>query len=557
VAGGSAILAIKIIADANSAIKEFDKLGKKTGGFEAAIGAAAIPAATVVTGLGAMTVAAAKDAGEQAKLAKVYENATGSTEDYSGAINEAVQAGRAKAFTDTAVRNALAPLVTATGDAEEANKLLGPALDIARLAGVDAATAAEALAKAHEGQNRQLQALIPGMERVKDPTEQIAIATALAAGAAETYAASAPGQLLAVSDAYLELGETIGSTFLPVLQTLTDLAQASAGFLREHMDIVQPLAVFFGVLAGAILAVNVAMGILALLTSPVSLFILAILAIGAGLIMLYQRSQLFRDIISTVFDIGAKVVGTMGDAIVILGGVAQTVFDAIDLVVTTSIDAMQAIFAGILSFLTPPFEGFQTVAEGVFSAVSTAVGTAIDAIALIFAGILAWLRVPFESFQTIAETVWSAVQTAASTAIGAISTIFSTVQAMLTGPFEAFQTVVQGVFDAIVGIARTAIGIIEGIIQGISDAIKTVSDAVDAINPLALPPPSAGGGGGSVSAMGARSTALSRGRAAEGGGGNMTVNVYGGDPWRIEQAVKRGFRGWTNNSGGNAPTREY
>jgi phage-related protein len=557
VAGGSAILAIKIIADASGAIKELGETSKATEDFEKGIKGLAVPAAGVAGALGAMTIAAAEDARQQAALKRVYANATGTTDDYSSAIDSAVKAGEAKAFTDNEIRAALVPLITATGDAEEANKLLGPALDIARLAGVDAETAASALAKAHEGQAASLGRLLPGLDKGASASDTISNATKLAAGAAADYAASGPGQIAMVGVAYGELGDAIGTLFLPVLSEVTRLLQEAARWLQANMDIVGPLAVVFGALALAVLGVNLALAAFALLSSPITLLVLGIGAIIAGLVLLWQRSSLFRDIVQTAFDVGAKVVGTMGDAIVILGGVAQRVFDGIGLVVGSVIGVIQGIFAGILAWMQDPFISFQEIAETVFGVVGTVVSTVIGAVQLIFAGILAWLRVPFESFQTIAETVWSAVQTAASTAIGAISTIFSTVQAMLTGPFEAFQTVVQGVFDAIVGIARTAIGIIEGIIQGISDAIKTVSDAVDAINPLALPPPSAGGGGGSVSAMGARSTALSRGRAAEGGGGNMTVNVYGGDPWRIEQAVKRGFRGWTNNSGGNAPTREY
>jgi hypothetical protein len=546
-AGGSAILAIKIIADASGAIRELDKVGKKTGGFTDAVGAAAVPAATIVAGLGAMTVAAAKDAAEQQQLAKVYETATGSTDDYSAAIDAAVKAGRDKAFTDTDVRKGLAPLVTATGDAAKANELLGPAMDIARLAGVDLETASNALAKAHEGQSRQLLALIPGMEKVKDPMEQIAIATGLAAGQADTYAATAPGQLLAVGDAYLELGETIGSTFLPVLQTLTDLAQSAAGFLRQHMDIVQPLAVLFGVLAVAVLAVNVAMGALALLSSPVTLFILGILAIGAGLVMLYQRSELFRNIVDAVFNIAADLVGVLRDRVIDLGNIVGAVFGGIQTVVQSVIAVIAAIFAGVQFMLSHPFEAFQNIAEGVFTAIQTAVGTAIDAIALIFTTILGFLRQPFEDFQVIAETVWTAVQTAATTAIDAIALIFSGVQEMLSGPFEAFQGVVETVFEAVKRIAQGAVDFINGILSGISDAIKTVSDAVDAINPLAAPP---GGGAAAtprIAAFGLGRTA----RSAGGGGGGTTVNlnIQSADPTQVVRALRR----WAHANGGASP----
>jgi ElaB/YqjD/DUF883 family membrane-anchored ribosome-binding protein len=543
---GSAILAIKIIADAQGAIKEFDKLGRKTGGFEDAIGAAAIPAATIVTGLGAMTAAAAKDAGEQAKLQKIYETATGSTEDYSGAIDEAVKAGRAKAFTDTDVRKALQPLVIATGDAAKANEQLGPAMDIARLAGVDLEVAADALAKAHEGSARQLMALIPGLEKTKDPMDAVAQATALAAGQAETYAASAPGQLLAVSDAFLELGESIGSTFLPVLSTLTELASAAAGFLRQNMDVVQPLAVLFGILAVAILAVNGAMIVLGLLSSPVTLFIVGLLAIGAGLVMLYQRSQLFRDIVETVFNVGSAVVRTMGDAIVILGGVAQRVFDGIALVVGSVIDVIKGIFAGILAWMQDPFITFQEIAEGVFGAVQFVVEGVIGAVKLIFAGILAFFRQPFEDFQTIAETVFGVVQKAVETAIAAIALIFSKVQEMLEAPWKAFEETIRRIMETVKGIVQGAVDFINGILKGISDAVAGVAKTVDDINPFAVMPPAAGGTRSAFVPLGRSARGLG---GASGGGSVVNVNVQSADPQEVMRAIRR----WSRNNGGSGP----
>jgi hypothetical protein len=492
-----------------------------------------------------MTVAAAKDASEQAQLAKVYENATGSTEDYSAAIDAAVKAGRDKAFTDTDVRKGLAPLVTATGDAAKANELLGPAMDIARLAGVDLETAASALAKAHEGQSRQLLALIPGMEKVKDPTEQMAIATALAAGAAETYAATAPGQLLEVTDAYLELGESIGVTFLPLLKTMTDLLRDAAVFLREHMDVVQPLAVVFGILAVAILAVNVALGILALLASPVVLVALAIAGVIAGIVLLYQNSQTFRDIVAAAFKVAEDVIRTMGDAVIILGGIVQHVFDAIGVVVKTTIDIISAIFAGVFAILSDPFKAFETAVGLYFDAIQLVISTVIDVIKGIFGLLGVDLNAPFDAFEVVVGQVFDEAERIVGLAIDAIKLIFDTVADILANPFEAFQAVVKGVMDAVLGLVRTAVGTIEDIIKGISGAIDTVAQAVDDVNPFSVAPPPAAAP--AVAGFGLRAA-----RAGGGGGGGSTivnVNVASADPGEIMRAIRR----WSRSNGGSGP----
>jgi phage-related protein len=263
--------------------------------------------------------------------------------------------------------------------------------------------------------------------------------------------------------------------------------------------------------------------------------------------MLYQRSQLFRDIISTVFDIGAKVVGTMGDAIVILGGVAQTVFDAIDFVVTTSIDAMQAIFAGILEWLRKPFESFQAIAETVWDVVLEVVETCIDAVKIIFDGVLAFLKTPFETFQTIAETVFDVVAKAVGTAIDAIALIFSTVQAMLEAPWKAFEETIRRIMETVKGIVQGAVDFINGILKGIGDTIAGLEKTASEITPWSVAPPATGGTRGvAVMGLGRRS-----GRAAGDGGSGTTVNVnvQSADPQEVMRAIRR----WSRNNGGSGP----
>ena len=112
-----------------------------------------------------MTKAAAADRDEQEKLNLLYQNATGVTTDYNAAIDTAIAAGAEKAFSDSEVRAGLEGLITTTGNADEANALLAQSMDIARAAGVPLEQAADAVAKAHQGQDAALRKLFPGMEK--------------------------------------------------------------------------------------------------------------------------------------------------------------------------------------------------------------------------------------------------------------------------------------------------------------------------------------------------------------------------------------------------------
>jgi len=204
----------------------------------AAVAGGALAVGTAIVG---MTKAAEEDEAAQAKLNAVYDAAGAATGAYNEAIDRAIDLGAEKAFGDDAIRAALEPLVIATGDAEEANKLLGPALDIARLAGVDAEVAASALAKAHQGNDAALRKLIPGLEKGTTATDTIAKATELASGQADLYAESAQGMAEKGQNAFEELGEEVGGAFLPVMKALLPLIDPIVDLLSELVTAVLPL----------------------------------------------------------------------------------------------------------------------------------------------------------------------------------------------------------------------------------------------------------------------------------------------------------------------------
>jgi hypothetical protein len=217
-------LTIKIEGDVGDFTKKLDEATKATTGFSvpAIAGFAGVAGVAVVAAgkIAEFTQAAAEDRTEQEKLETVYKNTGAAVGDYVGAIDTAIKAGQDKAFSDSEVRAGLQPLITATSDAQEANKLLATAMDVARFSGVDLETASNAVAKAAAGQDTQLRKLIPGLEKGATATDTIANAQKIAAGSADDYANSSEGMGKKSSDAFNEITETIGSAFLPILDEL-------------------------------------------------------------------------------------------------------------------------------------------------------------------------------------------------------------------------------------------------------------------------------------------------------------------------------------------------
>lgn len=256
-------LLVRIAGDSTDLDKSLDKSADSVGGFAGSIGGTVtklLPMAAAATGvavaLGEMAKAASDDQTEQAKLEASIRAATGSTADYTDQINAAIDAGAAMAYSDSEVRDAMQSLVTATGDVTEAQALLGPAMDIARLAGVDLAVASDAVAKAQAGQDAQLAKLLPGMEKGATAADTLANATALAAGQADIYADSAAGMGDQAQNAFGEISESIGSALLPVLEALLPLILAVLDVFTVLINaILPPLTKLIGLLVPPLKAV--------------------------------------------------------------------------------------------------------------------------------------------------------------------------------------------------------------------------------------------------------------------------------------------------------------
>jgi len=220
-------------------------------------GATIVGAAGLAVGaIASMTQAAAEDEAQQARLEAAIKGAGAATGDYKSQVDAAIAAGQAKAFTDTQTREALQSLVTTTHDVGKATEELTAAQDIARFANVDLATAADAVAKAHAGQDGALRKLLPGLEKGKTASETLAAATNLAAGSAQAYADTTEGSMAVASDAFSELGETIGSAFLPLVKAIIPPLIQIIHFMGQLIEVIlPPLSILFGALGTVIGAV--------------------------------------------------------------------------------------------------------------------------------------------------------------------------------------------------------------------------------------------------------------------------------------------------------------
>ena len=238
--------------------------GQLTPGF-AAMGAAAAAAAAAVAALAVKLAvdgvqAAAEEEQAVAKLRTALDNvgqgfALGQVEEFIDNLQ------RATGVADDSLRPALQTLVTATGDATQAQDLLALALDISAATGRDLTSVAAALGKAANGQYTQINrltngALNPSVLATKDLNLITGELAGLFGGQAQASADTFAGKISRLKIAFDELLESFGEGFIEgltqgseVTEDLSSAFQAAEPGMKEFGVAIGELARLFSYVA--------------------------------------------------------------------------------------------------------------------------------------------------------------------------------------------------------------------------------------------------------------------------------------------------------------------
>lgn len=346
---GAANVLIKIGANASGAVGEIRKVNKALGDQMTAsqrasngIRKAAVPAGIALAALGAVAISAAKAAAEdeeaQVKLAGALRRTAGASDEaVKGAEAYIEKMAFATGVADDQLRPALAKLATATGDVQKAQDGLGVALDISAATGKSLDAVSKALAKAYAGNGAALAKLIPGIDEAAvksgDFSKINAELARLTGGAAAEAANTAAGQYRIFQLTLDETKESIGAALLPVLKELAPILKTVSKLVYDNTGVVVALGAAVAAVAGAITAANVALKLYetigiavkvatvawtaaqwllnaALTANPIGLVVVAIAALVAGLILAYQKSGTFREIVDKVAETLKNVAAT-------------------------------------------------------------------------------------------------------------------------------------------------------------------------------------------------------------------------------------------------------
>lgn len=351
----------------DKAIKEFKQLETVGEKAQFAIKKAAVPAIAALAGLGAAAFDSVKgameDAAAQEQLARNIRGVTNASdkaikknEDFISSLSMTT------ATADDELRPALAKLVVGTENLEEAQQGLRLAQDIAAGTGKDLATVSDALAKAYAGNDKGLKALDPRMKTLlKDGLDVEGAMSVLAdtfGGDAAAAADTAEGRFKRLSIGLAETKESIGAALLPAITAVLPYIERLGTWAQENTTTFLIVGGAIAGIATAILAVNLAMKAWTAATTaftavqtafnavmamnPIFLLVALFVAVGAALVVLQLKFNIFGKVFETV----GNIAGTVFDGIKTGFGV---VVDAITGYVKTLVGIYKGLFNGIAS----------------------------------------------------------------------------------------------------------------------------------------------------------------------------------------------------------------
>jgi phage-related minor tail protein len=310
----SASSAIKGVGDtAKSTSESIKDAGAKAGIAFAAISAGALLAAK----------SAAEDEQSSAQLANTLKNVVGATNDTVKSVEDYInKTTLATGIADDKLRPAFQRLVMSTKDVGEAQKLTNLAMEIATAKHIDVEQAANALAKAHDGNMGALKRLGVSLDETTVKNKDFGAAVVELGdqfkGSLAANADTAAGKMQIMQNSILEAKESVGYALLPALQSLTDVFQKIAPFIQEHADLLGKAVIVVGALTGAIMLAGAAVKAYETITkamaiaqsalnlvmemNPIGLVVIALAALTAALVLAYQHSETFRNIITGAFD---------------------------------------------------------------------------------------------------------------------------------------------------------------------------------------------------------------------------------------------------------------
>lgn len=190
----------------------------------------------------------------------------------------------------------------------------------------------------------------------------------------------------------------------------------------------------------------------ALNANPISLIIIAVIALVAAIIWLWNNNEGFRNFVIAAWE-----------------GIKNAVKAVVDWFVNTAWPFLQKVWDGIV-------QGVQAVADffvNVWNGIKAFVGLVFQAIATIITTYInIWrtiITTVLNVIKTVFEAIWNGIKTVISTVVSVITTVITTYiniwKAIITTVMNAIKAVISAVWAGIQAVIRTVVNLVIGYIN--------------------------------------------------------------------------------------------
>lgn len=266
---------------------------------------------------------------------------------------------------------------------------------------------------------------------MSDAAVEAAKSTATIEGAVGNLEATVVSGIMNIIDAIGKDKLTAAIGFLgETLNFIFTIIAALVGFISDHIEVFGFLAAAIGLVVGSQWAMTAAQTALNAVMSanPISLVIIAVVALVSALLLLYDKSEKFREFVNEVFAEVKEIALDLWESIKSILVAAAPLIDA-----TWSL--IKTIFAVALDFIIWLFENAWTVIKAVWDFVQPYFEALMEGIRIAVEILSEVLPQLFEDAWKAIKFIWDLAGPYFKQIWNTIKTIFSVVKAVLSGNF--------------------------------------------------------------------------------------------------------------------------
>lgn len=247
------------------------------------------------------------------------------------------------------------------------------------------------------------------------------------------------------------------------LSPIEDAAKAVGSALASALGWIINNKDSLGVFVGAILAVAAALKVWAvaqallnavMAANPITLIVLAIAALVAGVIYAYQNFEGFRNVVDAVFGFIKTVVGA------VVSWFTETAMPYIKTGWAIAVAAFQTAWNAI---------------QPILNVIKTVIGVVFD-------GIKTYFTIVFNIYKTIFTVAFTVIKTIVTTAFNVVRTVVNTVMTVVSNIIKAQIAIWRTAFNIVRTVITNVVGFFQNLVNGVREKISAVTGAIGKVN---------------------------------------------------------------------------